>query len=261
MSAIGQSKWRCLGALVLIAALVFGGAAAFARTSFTVDRRVAMAKGPVLRPHVLAWTWPAEVRDIPGSDSVGELLASSSVCQAFIADHTGLSFVEVNLATYARDNTGPVVFHLKTSPDATEDLVTLTFAASGVENNAYRMFEFPPIRDSAGRQFTFCLEAPEAEQGNAITVWGHTEDVYPAGEAILQGVPDHGVRDLSFRVGYSPPVLEKLSILLNRIVEHKSLVWADKFLYILLALAYVALLYVLFVRVMETLSSGSEDDG
>ena len=182
--------------------------------------------------------------------SVGELVASTQACQTFTAEHSGLSLVEVRLATIARENTGPLIFHLRASPDETEDLFTSTFGAADVEDNAYHTFEFPPIHDSSGRSFYFCLEAPEAEPGNAIAIWGATEDEYPDGEAVLDGLEERGVRDLTFRLGYDPPLLVKTRIFMERLVANKPSFWGDKRFYILLAVAYLALLYALFARAL-----------
>ena len=188
--------------------------------------------------------------------SVGELVASTSAGQTFIAEYPGLSLVEVRLATYARENTDPLIFHLRASPDAAENLFTTTIDAADVEDNAYYTFEFPRVRDSAGRTFYFCLEAPEAEPGNGITVWGATEDAYPDGEAVLEGLEDRGVRDLTFRLGYDPPLGVKAGILLERLVANKPSLWGDRWLYIVLALTYLVLLYALFVRIMGVGASG-----
>lgn len=182
--------------------------------------------------------------------SVGELIAPAIIGQTFTAEYQGLSLVQVRFATLARANTGPVIFHLRASPEATNDLFTTTIEATDLEDNAYYTFEFPPIRDSAGRSFYFCLEAPEAEHGNAITVWGATEDFYPAGEAVLRGLEERSVRDLAFRLGYDPPLGTRGGILLDNLVANKPSLWGDKWLYILLAAAYLALLYALFARVV-----------
>ncbi|HEY73810.1 MAG TPA: hypothetical protein G4N99_11120 [Thermoflexia bacterium] len=187
--------------------------------------------------------------------SVGELVASAQVGQTFTAEHSGLFLVEVRFATLARENTGPLVFRLKTSPDAAQDLFTTTIETADLEDNAYHAFEFPPLPDSAGSTFCFCLEAPEAEPGNGITVWGATEDEYPDGEAVLVGLDDRGVRDLTFRLGYDPPLGEKASILLNRLAANKPSLWGDKRFYILLAVAYLALLYALFARAVGLTAS------
>ena len=194
------------------------------------------------------------------SVTVGELLSSVTAGQTFVAEYAGLSFIEVRLATYARSNTGPLVFHLRAHPDNQEDLATLTFDAANVVDNAYYTFEFPPIRDSAGRSFYFCLEAPEATPGNAITVWGSTEDVYPDGEAVLQGLAGNGVRDLTFRLGYDPPLWQRISILAERITANKPSVWGDIRLYIVLSVAYLALLFLLFARLLNVGADEGKDE-
>ncbi|MBU0703224.1 MAG: hypothetical protein KKC18_05090, partial [Chloroflexi bacterium] len=176
-------------------------------------------------------------------------------CQPFTAEYPSLSLVEVRFATYARENTGPVIFHLRASPDAADDLFAATIEAADLEDNAYHTFEFPPLRDSAGRSFCFCLEAPEAEPGNAITVWGATEEAYPDGEAVLEGLKDRGVRDLTFRLGYDPPLRVRAGILLNNLAANKPSLWGDRWFYILLAAAYLALLYTLFARVVGLAAS------
>ncbi len=182
--------------------------------------------------------------------SVGELVASTEVGQTFTAEYPGLSLVEVRLATYARENTGPVIFHLRAFPDATEDLFTFTLDAADVEDNAFYRFEFPPIRDLADRSFYFFLEAPEAEPDNGITVWGAIKDFYPDGEAVLEGLEGNGVHDLTFRLGYDPPLAVKADILLDNLAANKPSLWGDRWFYVLLALAYLPLLYALFVRVI-----------
>lgn len=252
MSVIGQSKgkWRWPGALALIVAIAIIGVPALSQASLTIDPHVMRTSGPIRRLHGTLWTLPDTEGLTPRDRTVGGILAHSLVCQTFAAEYPDLLFVEVEFATYARANTGPVTFHLRASPDAADDLFTITFDAADVEDNVYRKFEFSPIRESAGRSFCFCLEAPEAEPGNAITVWGSTEDTYPAGEVVLEGLEDRGVRDLTFRLGYDPPLGVKAGVLLERLVANKPSLWGDKRFYILLAVAYLVLLYVLFVRVM-----------
>ncbi|RLG44160.1 MAG: hypothetical protein DRN81_05160, partial [Thermoproteota archaeon] len=235
MSVIGRSKrkWRWLGALALTAAIALLGIAALSRVPLTITPRVLKANGPIRKLHGSLWAWP-EVGGInPQDNTVGEILAPSLACQTITAEHSGLFLVEVRFATLARENTGPLVFRLKTSPDAAQDLFAATIETADLEDNAYHAFEFPPLPDSAGRTFCFCLEAPEAEPGNGITVWGATEDEYPDGEAVLVGLDDRGVRDLTFRLGYDPPLGEKASILLNRLAANKPSLWGDKRFYIL----------------------------
>lgn len=192
------------------------------------------------------------------SDTVGELLSSNTVGQTFVAEYDGLSSVEVLLATYARGNSGLLIFHLRSSLDAT-DLVTFTFDAANVRDNAYYVFEFPPLPDSAGRAFYFQLEASEAEPGNAITVWGTSEDVYPEGMAVLQGL-DSGICDLAFRLRYDLPLRDGIHVLLDRLTAGKPSLLGDKWLYVLLGGTYLSLIYVQILQsVRADWSAGNEE--
>jgi hypothetical protein len=182
------------------------------------------------------------------SAMVGELVASAKVGQTFVAAYPGLTLVQIMLDANDRRNTGPLIFHLQTAPNAAEDLVILTLDTAVVEKTSYHTFKFPPIRDSAGRSFYFYLEAPQAKRDNAITVRGATEDVYPAGTAVLRGVQSPAVRDLAFRLEYDPPMTDRINLLLDRLPQNKPAMWGDKRLYILLAAAYLTALYALFVR-------------
>lgn len=255
-----MGKWRqkALVALVLTAAIALIGVATLSRAPLTVTPRVLRANGPIRQLPSTLWAWPEVEGITPRDTTVGEILPPAHVCQTFAAEYPNLILVEVRFATYARENTGPVIFYLKTSPDATEDLFTFTLDAADLEDNAYHTFEFPPIPDSAGRSFCFCLEAPEAETGNSITVWGATEDAYPDGEAVLEGLKDRGVRDLTFRLGYDPPLRVRAGILLNNLTADKPSLWGDKWFYVLLAGAYLVLLYALFARAVGM--AGSEEN-
>lgn len=122
-----------------------------------------------------------------------------------------------------------------------------------------RRAPLPPIRDSVGRAFYFCLEAPEATPGNAISVRDSAEDAYPDGEAVLQGVAGNGVRDLTFRLGYHPPLWQRASMA-ERITANKPSVWGDVRLYAVLAAAYLVLLFLLFARLLNAGADEEKDD-
>ena len=181
------------------------------------------------------------------SSMVGELLTPVSIGQTFVAEYDGLCRVELYLSTYGRHNTGPVVFHLR-YPISSTDLLTITIDASEVSGNAYQVFEFSPLRDSRGQSFYFFLEAPQATPGNAIAIWGTTEDIYPNGEAIIQGIAQPKIRDLTFRLGYQSSLAEKINFLINRLAVNKPSLWGDRKFYVCLGLAYLVLLYTVLIK-------------
>ncbi len=185
---------------------------------------------------VFPFTMPTGNREV-----IGELAASSRVCQSFVARYDGLSRVEVAMFDYGRRNVGPFEFSLRPSPDA-PDIVILVHDASTVKDGTYHIFGFAPIVNSAGRRFYFCLQAPHAELQKAVSAWGFTEDVYPRGEAVFRGMwgQKAGVRDLDFRLGYKPGTGERLSILFQRLVSHAP----GKWFYVALILAWWAALCI-----------------
>lgn len=127
----------------------------------------------------------------------GEIWGDQTVGQTFTATRDGLQRIDLQLATYARPNTGGVVFHLRAGPDADEDLATVEFEAADVEDNSFRTFSFPTLDRSRGQVYYFFLEAPTAGPGNAITVWSSATDTYAAGQRYQAGKAQAG--DLVFR--------------------------------------------------------------
>ena len=186
------------------------------------------------------------------SVGLGNLVATSRACQTFVAQYDGLSQIRILLYDYGRKNSGPFYFYLRKAPDAAENIVSLTDDASEVDNNVHHTFEFPPIKDSAGRSYAFCLEAPEAPLDSSITAKGFWDDWYPEGEAVLRDMwgGDVGVQDLDFHLGYRLSLWDKLRILSERLVANKPFLCGARWFYVVLGVTYLVLLYGLFVKVM-----------
>jgi hypothetical protein len=181
------------------------------------------------------------------SDTVfGELLRGGAAGQTFVVERTGLHQVDVLLATFARDNHGPLIFHLKTSPSSPRDLATIRLDAAQVKDNAFFAFRFKPVSAQSGERLYFYLEAPEAEPNNAITIWGTRQDSYPAGEFILNNLPEvNPVSDLAFRLHYyqRPDAPRALGEMLKRFAADKPGLWGRPETYAGLLLMYLGLLF------------------
>lgn len=128
--------------------------------------------------------------------AVGEIVNGMQIGQTFYCNNNNLARIKVMLATFNRENHQDVIFHLKMSPDSKEDIYTEKFNASGVTDNAYRFFDFPPIPDSKGKTFYFSFESPQSKKGDAITVWASSEDKYKKGRMYINGKKPKG--DLRF---------------------------------------------------------------
>lgn len=75
------------------------------------------------------------------------------------------------------ENSGEFIFHLKSDESGSEDLYSFKGNMSKVQNNALFRFSFPKIEDSKKKRYLFYLEVPQAQPGNAITIWSNREKV------------------------------------------------------------------------------------
>jgi hypothetical protein len=181
-------------------------------------------------------------------EGIGELVATSRVCQTFVAQYDGLARVVVKLDDLGRENSGPFTFVLRAGPDADQDLVSLTHDASTVGSHVYHTFAFDALGDSAGQRYIFCLEAPEAGLDNAITAIGTLEDTYSEGQAVFRDMwgARAGVQDLDFSLVYRLSLWKKLAAVGARLAANKPFLWGSGWFYGFLGTVYLALLYRLF---------------
>ena len=174
----------------------------------------------------------------------------------------GLYRIDVMLFDYRRKNTTPFIFHLRTEPNSTQDLVLQEHNALEVRRNFYHEFEFEPLPHSKDQAYSFCLEAPQAELRDSITIIGTFKDVYPQGRAVFRDMWGEGIgiQDLDFRLVYrtSLPLASKIRIIAQRLTQYKPSLLGDWPLYALLGTLYLIGLYALFVKVLH-LPADSEE--
>jgi hypothetical protein len=131
---------------------------------------------------------------------VGELLDSQAIGQTFTPNYNGLYRIDLYTATYARRNTHPVIFRIKTTPDTGQDLVRGELAPDEISNTGPTVITFPPLPDTAEQPLYFSIESPGSVPGDAITLYYHEKNVYPDGTMHLNGQAVSG--DLAF-IAYS----------------------------------------------------------
>ena len=164
----------------------------------------------------------AAVRQDRSNVPAGELLTEHAIGQTFRAPFSNLYRIDVLMATYERQNQGPILFHLAEEPQG-ESLVTIKFDAAELEDNAFYQFRFEPIADSAGRDFFFYFEAPNATPGNAVTIWQTDYAAYARGQAYVNGQPVSG--DLRFIAYYRSGAVEIVQALSERMRIWNPYVW------------------------------------
>lgn len=126
----------------------------------------------------------------------GELTGGHTFGQTFTLQYPGLYRIDLYTATYARDNTHPVIFRVKSSPDAANNLVHLELPAAQISNSGPTIITFPPLTHTTDLTLYFSLESPRSVPGDAITVYRHEEDIYQGGQMFVDGQPTGG--DIAF---------------------------------------------------------------
>jgi hypothetical protein len=132
---------------------------------------------------------------------VGEIIGEITAGQTFYSPYSNLDSIDVFMATWARNNTKDVTFHLKRSPESSNEIASITINAHELKDNSYYKFKFPKIIDSADKSYYFYIDSPNSVAGDAITIWSSKEDVYHQGTAYINSTPFE--RDLTFKVYYS----------------------------------------------------------
>jgi hypothetical protein len=130
--------------------------------------------------------------------ALDEIVAGHSVGQRFVCDRPNLSGIEVLVATFARLNTGTLALRLRSNPGATTDIAGVDVPAVRLRDGRFFRFRFPPIPDSAGRQFYLVAESPDSAPGDAVTLWARPGRVGQHGGRYEDGVP--AVGDLVYRL-------------------------------------------------------------
>jgi hypothetical protein len=211
------------------------------------------------------WVWglaqtPLAVHEtvLYHTEPIGEIRGGQTVGQTFRAPYNGLYRIEVSLADYGRLNTGPVNFRLGTSPDALGWVIVQTFPAETVRRDVTRVFDFDPLADSAGKDYYFQLDAPEAVPGNAITAYIRPSAPYQDGTAYWTGQPVQS--DLVFSLYFKVSLWERIKILLQQMTENKPLFWGDWRFYVGMALLYGALLAALVRELVKLLNRPEAED-
>lgn len=169
----------------------------------------------------------------------GEITGDTFVGQTFVASKNHLSSIGILIATYSgRNNTHPVIFHLKESADSPDDIFTTTVDPQKFGDNQFYDFSFPAIAHSKGITYFFSLTSPESVRGDAIAVQVSAQDPYPAGVAYVRGSGRQAM-DVAFRASYNVPFgLHAVAALRTSAREYATPLWFHAFLTICICVAF-----------------------
>jgi hypothetical protein len=103
----------------------------------------------------------------------------------------------------------------------------------------YQSFPFSPISDSAGKTFYFWVESPQSPANDPLLVRYQAGDVYPEGAMSIENSIISG--DLTFKAYYAKGFFGNVTLLLERLVEHRSFLWGSKAFYVAIFIVYLVL--------------------
>jgi hypothetical protein len=199
----------------------------------------------------------------PWGNPVGDSLspqidAETRLGQQFPAPLPGLYRIELDLILPEESSHGNLVLHLRTAPNAANDLRTASLSLDEAANGRPYGFEFEPIRDSAGQSYYFFLEpSPPAAARDATVRYG-PESVLEGASAYLNGEPLPG--NLRFHSYYSLRTRERIDLLLTRMAAGRPYFLGTKGFYAGLALVYGLVLAIFVVQVARAMLEEAEGE-
>jgi hypothetical protein len=198
---------------------------------------------------VIVYFWLTGIGDMLGtSDSqdvrgitAGELVAGSAIGQTFTARWPGVCRVEV-VVTANQEQAVPGALRLRLYSGVSSPNVPVAEAevfASRIVGSQFTSFQFEPVPNGVGETLTFYLEPTEARVGQSLTVLGTAQaEAYAAGQAVFVNLPDTGMKDLTFRVHYCPPLDFSIRVWLDRVSAERPGILRRSAIYLALVCGY-----------------------
>lgn len=186
---------------------------------------------------------------------IGEIKDTMKVGQTFVADYDNLDRIDVLFATYARQNTHEIIFHLREN-STYKDITTIKINANDIQDNVMHSFRFDPINDSKGKQYYFFIESPSSIDGNAVTVRIQKNSNYNQGELVLNDSFTTG--DIIFKPYFKTNLKEYTDILLARILLNKPSFFSESFVYVIVAF-YLFFMFILMIFLFQLLRKSKLD--
>lgn len=182
-----------------------------------------------------------------GTRLSAEVTGDSLVGQQFTAPFPGLYRIDIDLVKATASQAHQIIFHLRASAEATEDLRTASLSSDDLRQGKAFSIEFPVIRDSERQTFYFYLESPDSMAGNAIAARYDPNTVVEGASAYLNHQPVAG--NLEFHTYYSMRTREKVDLLLSRMAEGRPYLLGTKGFYIGVAFVYALVLAVFLMQI------------
>lgn len=184
------------------------------------------------------------------SEPLFELTSGRSISQTLRPQTDGLSGIELVFGTFARNNSSILDVTLAHTDEPQSPLVQRQLLTAELVDNQSHHLGFPPLDDSAGKEFILTLTSPDGVSGNAVTVYSSPTDVYPGGTLFTDGAPQMG--DLLLTLDYHPRAFDFLTANPSHLLKMRSPEDALKLVGVyVLALASTVLAIGMMVRMVR----------
>ncbi len=129
------------------------------------------------------------------------IFRGNPVSQTIVPENNGLNVITMYLRNVILRNRDSLIFSLSNANGQEIRRINLNGYNVGDGDNV--RFQFEPLSDSAGRQFTITLSAPDtlSDQTAVGVGYNYSTDAYPQGQALAPGISSG---DLAFQLFYSP---------------------------------------------------------
>ncbi len=128
--------------------------------------RALRSRGPAVR---LADLQRVDRQNQENRHALGEILSEVLVEQTVVCPDDRFSHVALMVGTYRRVNTASLV--LTVCNDQGEPLREVTRPTATLADNEFALFHFEPILGSRGQTYRLRISSPDAQPGNAVTLW------------------------------------------------------------------------------------------
>lgn len=176
---------------------------------------------------------------------------NSCMGQTFYSDRAGLTRIDISLVARGQA-AGTVTMQIREGSYLGPVVHTVTrwLTAPDVESptqrrDPYEAFSFPPLSESAGKTYAFCVEVSNPDEEPFLLRF-HKADVYPDGTRYEGGRAIQG--DLAFRVYHVRGIAERLQELGKRLAYGKPGVLGQPAIYALLFGIHMLALLALLAR-------------
>jgi len=125
----------------------------------------------------------------PNKEPSPRIFQTRTIAQSFVSRINNLSRIDIFFGTYDQILRSDLIFRLYRGGPKGRGVAEVRVPGSKIRNNLFTPIEFPSVKNSNGKIFTFVLSMPGAAKKDGPSVWMGAGDVYTQGKSFVNGRP------------------------------------------------------------------------